>query len=117
LDFYRSEFWNVLALDFINNQIIATELFDTGVNMGTGVASLFLQKVLNVTNNNAKDYPDIREDAKVGPLTVGYLNTHKRPADVLKLLNCLQGSRYVDIARSRPANENFMHGWLSRVTI
>ena len=117
LDFYKVEFWDELRLDKVNNQTIANELFDTGVNMGTGTAAIFLQKTLNVLNNNGQGYPDIKEDAKVGPLTLGYLNKHKRPGDVLKLLNCLQGARYVDIARARPANEKFMQSWLTRVAI
>jgi len=117
LDFYKIEFWDELGLDQVYDQTIATELFDTGVNMGTGIAAIFLQKILNVLNNNGHDYPDIKEDAKVGPVTIGYLNKHKRPGDVLKLLNCLQGARYVDIARVRPANEKFMRSWLTRVII
>src|SRR5438034_870259 len=42
-EFYKVEFWDVLSLDFVNNQAIANEMFDTAVNCGTGIAAEFLQ--------------------------------------------------------------------------
>lgn len=117
LDFYKTEFWDALNLDHIQSQSIATELFDTGVNMGTGIAAMFLQQALNATNRNGVNYPDIKEDHQLGPTTIKVLNAHKRPGDVLKLINCLQGARYVDICRANPTNEEFMPGWLTRVAI
>jgi len=115
--FYKAEFWDVLNLDYVKDQKIANELFDTGVNMGIGIAALFLQKSLNVLNRKGSDYPDLKEDAKAGTVTVGYLNSHKSPGNVLKVLNCLQGSRYVDICRANPKMEKYMNGWLTRVVL
>lgn len=97
---------------------IAEELVDTGVNMGPAIASGMLQKALNGLNNKGRDYPDIAEDADVGPATLralkAYLN--KRGAEgeqvLLKALNCLQGARYIELARMRTANETFLYGWL-----
>lgn len=43
LEFYKEQFWDSLSLDLVNDQKIANELFDTGVNMGTGIAAIFLQ--------------------------------------------------------------------------
>jgi lysozyme family protein len=100
------------------SEAIAEELVDTGVNMGPGVAALMLQKALNGLNNQARDYPDIAEDADVGPGTIGALKAYldKRgkegEAVMLKALNCLQGARYIDLARGRAANESFLYGWL-----
>ena len=115
--FYKSEFWDALSLDYVKDQKIANELFDTGVNMGLGIAALFLQHSLNALNRNGADYPDIKEDAKIGPVTVGYLNSHRNPCNVYKVLNCLQGSRYVDLCKANPKNEKFMNSWLSRVSL
>ena len=117
LEFYKKEFWDVIKLDKVTNQDIANELFDTGVNMHHSVAAEFLQRSLNATNRNGKDYPDIDEDGEIGPQTLGVLNAHPRPAQILKLLNCQQGTRYMDICRKRPSQEKFMTSWLSRVTI
>ena len=85
--------------------------------MGLDIAALFLQHSLNVLNRNGVDYPAIKEDAKIGPVTVGYLNSHKNPSNVYKVLNCLQGSRYVDLCKANRRNEKFMNSWLSRVSL
>lgn len=117
LDFFKEEFWDVLSLDQISDQSVATELYDTGVNMGVGIAALFLQTALNVSNRNGADYPDLKEDAVIGLKTVSAMNHHKRPADVLKVLNVLQGARYIDIMKHNPSQEIFFRSWFSRVAI
>lgn len=99
---------------------IAEELFDTGVNMGVGVPAVWLQQWLNGLNRQGKDYADIAEDGKIGPATVGALGRliavrGRLAAEdvVLKGLNCSQGARYLDLARRRSANEDFLFGWLA----
>lgn len=113
--FYKVKFWDYLKLDQINNQKIANELFDTAVNMGQGVAALFLQRSLNVSNRNGKDYADIEIDGSVGALTVNAVNDHPRPDQLLKLLNTLQGAKYIGICEANPSQEIFLNSWLSRV--
>lgn len=100
------------------SETIAEELVDTGVNMGPGVASLFLQQALNGLNNQGRDYADIKEDADIGDGSIRALKAFlaKRGAEgegvLLKALNCLQGARYIELARGRSANESFLYGWL-----
>jgi lysozyme family protein len=115
--FFKENFWNELSLDQVNDQPIAIELYDTGVNMGTGAAAIFLQRVLNVTNKDGQEYPDMTVDARIGPTTIKALNGHKRPGQVLKLLNCLQGARYIDIAEHDHSQEIFMNSWSERIAI
>lgn len=97
---------------------IAEELVDTGVNMGPSVASMFLQKCLNGLNRQGKDYNDIIEDGDVGQATLNALRAYIRTRGaegvtvMLKALNCLQGARYIELARGRGANETFLYGWL-----
>jgi lysozyme family protein len=117
LEFYKEEFWDVMCLDQVQNQDIANEMYDTGVNMDPRFPIEFLQKALNVTNRNGKEYPDVVVDGKMGAKTVAALNAHPRPKQILTLLNCQQGTRYMDIARSNPIQEKFMTSWLSRVVI
>lgn len=117
LSFYKKEFWDVLNLDNIQDQGIATELFDTGVNMGTYIAAVFLQKALNVLNRNQGDYADLPVTGKVGTLTTEAVNLQKQPGDVLKILNCLQGARYVEICLANPKQEKFIRSWLNRITL
>ena len=115
LDFYKRQFWDVMKLDQVRFQDIAEELFDTGVNMHHETVVEFLQKALNATNRNGRDYPDIDEDGKMGNQTLRVLNGHPRPKQLLKLLNCQQGVRYMEICRRKPSQEKFMNSWLSRV--
>ena len=113
--FYKSKFWDYLKLDQVNNQKIANELFDTAVNMGQGIAALFLQRSLNVSNRNGKDYADLQLDGNIGPVTISTLNNHPRQEQVLKLLNTLQGAKYIGICEANPSQEIFLTSWLSRV--
>lgn len=104
--------------------IIAEELIDTGVNMGVGTASKFLQRALNGLNREQRDYPDMREDGHIGPATLAaleaYLDVRGPGGDAVmsKALNCMQGARYFEIVEGRPQNESFIFGWLrARVNI
>lgn len=97
---------------------VGEELFDTGVNMGPGVPGLWFQQCLNALNDGARLYADIREDGVTGPATLAAFRAYRAArgaaADtvMLKALNCLQGARYVALARTRAANEAFLFGWL-----
>lgn len=120
-EIYRDTYWK--APGFANvasvTAQVAAELFDTGVNMGTGVASGFLQRALNALNRNQQDYADLKIDRKIGPATIKALQAFctirgKKGATVLtKALDALQGERYIALAESRPANEAFLYGWLA----
>jgi lysozyme family protein len=98
---------------------IAAELFDTGVNMGPGVAVSFLQRALNALNRGASDYADIVPGVRIDDATVAALTTflNKRAPHgervLMKALEALQGERYLDLAERRPANEAFLYGWLA----
>lgn len=97
---------------------IAAELIDTGVNMGTGVASQFLQQALNAFNEQGARYPDLKVDGQIGLKTISNLQAFLKhrgkegESVMLKALNCLQGARYIAITESRPANEGFVYGWI-----
>lgn len=107
-------FDKVLAI----SPLIAEEMIDTGVNMGTGVPGVWLQRILNALNQQAKLYPDIAVDGHIGPSTLAALKSfiHKRGADgpkvIARALNCLQGARYIEISEKRAENEAFLYGWL-----
>jgi lysozyme family protein len=99
---------------------VAAELFDTGVNMGPGVATTFLQRALTALNRNGKDYPDLVPDGRIGPRTLaaidGFLQARGRRGGetvLLRALEALQGERYLRLAERRPANEAFLYGWLA----
>lgn len=99
---------------------IALELFDTGANMGPGVAATFLQRALTALNRNGRDYPDLVPDGRIGPRTLAALDaflsvrgTGGGQTILLRALEALQGERYLRLAEKRPANEAFLYGWLA----
>ena len=100
------------------SQSIASELFDTGINCGTATASMMLQRVLNVMNNQGAFYGDLKVDGAIGPATLTALDRFlaKRGKEgesvFLKSLNCLQGERYIDLAERRQKDESFVYGWI-----
>lgn len=117
---YAVTYWDGPGLQPVAeiSEAVAAELFDTGVNMGPGIASVFLQRALNGLNRQGVDYPDVIADGHIGPKTIAALEAYfsKRGADagpvLLGLLNALQGERYLDICSGRPASEDFLFGWI-----
>lgn len=97
---------------------IAEELTDTGVNCGTAIATIFLQRALNAFNRRGERYPDADVDGSIGGQTLAclkaYLDWRKEEGVtvMLKALNCLQGERYIDLAERRPKDEDYVYGWI-----
>jgi lysozyme family protein len=121
LGIYRRRYWTQPGFDQVADVMpeVAAELFDTGVNMGPGVAAGFLQRSLNALNRRGADWPDLVVDRSIGPATMDalrrFVTVRGRAAEavLLRALNALQGARYIEIAESRQANESFVFGWLS----
>lgn len=107
-------FMRIVAL----NAAIGEELVDSGVNCGTSRPGPWLQRTLNLLNRQAKLFPDLVVDGKLGPATQAALLhvLRHRGADgekvILRTLNCLQGAHYMEITERRAANEEFFFGWM-----
>ena len=123
---YRREFWERLRLDEIAqlSEAIAEEMFDTEVNTPAGTAIVFLQRSLNVLNREHQDYADLKIDGRMGPATIdalrAYLAKRGRMGEtvLLRALNVLQGTHYIELAERRQKDEAFVLGWLlNRVRI
>jgi lysozyme family protein len=118
---YKRAYWHRPGFDRVARlaPVLAAELFDTGINMGTGTATFFLQRALNALNRNGRDYDDIAADRKIGTRTLAALDAFLRRRgatgeDVLrKAIEALQGARYIELAEKRSANEAFLFGWLA----
>ena len=72
LNIYRRRYWSGPRLDSLAAiaPAVATEVFDTGVNMGVGIAIRFLQRSLNVLNRQQHDWPDVVVDGRIGAATL-----------------------------------------------
>ncbi len=117
---YKRLYWLKPCFDKVaaHTPALAAELFDTGINMGTGTATAFLQRALNALNREGRDYADLTIDRQVGPATIAALQAflRKRGASgesvLLKAVEALQGAHYINIAEARPSQEAFVYGWL-----
>lgn len=121
---YLDKYWTAPRLDQVATicPAVSEELLDTGVNMGTGTATRFLQRALNVLNREGKLYPDIVVDGGIGKMTLAALSAYLKARGkdgetvLLRTLNAQQGARYIDLAERSPSQEEFIHGWfLKRV--
>ena len=118
---YRARYWTGPGLDRIAalSAPVAARLFDLGVNMGPGVGVTFLQRALNVLNEQGGDFADIAADGVVGPALAAALAALLRrrgpagEAVLVKAITCLQGARYIELAEARAANEAFEFGWFA----
>jgi lysozyme family protein len=118
---YKRLYWFAPGFDkvAIAAPKLAAELFDTGINMGTGTATGFLQRALNALNRNGSDYRDVTVDRRIGPATLLALNAFFRQRGavgetvLLKAVEALQGAHYVRLAETRPSQEAFLYGWLT----
>ncbi|MFM2409397.1 MAG: hypothetical protein RL481_225 [Pseudomonadota bacterium] len=118
---YKRLYWLSPCFDALAERApkLAAELFDTGINMGTGTATGFLQRALNALNREGADYPDLRIDRQIGPATLAaldaFLKKRGRAGEsvLLKAVEALQGAHYLNIAEARPSQEAFVYGWLA----
>lgn len=123
-EIYKFKYWDSLSLDLFPSRELTTELFEIGVNLGVTRAGEFLQRSLNVLNDRQNHYKDIKVDGDVGPVTINALDhyVYKRGFEgivvLVKMINCLQGNFYVELAERREKDERFIYGWYkNRVVI
>lgn len=102
-----------------HSELIAWEVFDTGVLCGTGTGIRFLQQALSAFNQSGTLYPDLSDDGVLGSKTLSALEAyldHRGPTGevvLLKALNCLQGAYFIKLAELREQNESFVYGWIN----
>lgn len=95
---------------------IATELIDTGINMGPHKAAEFLQRWLN--GFNVGYYHDLFVDGRVGPVTIKALKRYLEDRGgegeevLLSGMNCSQGERYLELTEARKKDRKFLYGWM-----
>ncbi|EXI36650.1 glycosyl hydrolase 108 family protein [Acinetobacter baumannii 846928] len=119
---YKKQYWTAPRFDQVNviSSAVAEELLDTGVNCGTGFAKPLLQRALNLLNNQGKGgWPDLSVDGIYGPATLNALKTYlaKRGKEgekvLVRVLNIMQGQRYIEICERNPSQEQFFYGWIA----
>lgn len=119
-DFYEINYWDKMKCSHITDPRLAIDVFDTAVNCGTGAAGKFLQRALNVLNNRAKYWGDLKVDGAVGAKSIQALeraNFMSKAALVHTAFTVIRGAFYIDIMERRESQEQFAVTWLNRLWI
>lgn len=111
-DIYKREYAEKPGFTVFPSEV-AAELFDTGVNMGTGAATKFLQRAVNALAGSG-----ITVDGKMGPATRNAVNTYlasrsNASSILVKALNGLQCVRYIEIVEGNATQRRFINGWIA----
>ena len=118
--FYEERYWDVNGLDDFEDQAVANEMFDTGVNMGIGRAAKFLQESLNYLNRNGSLFADLVVDGAIGKASLSAMNeieSHNDTEILLIMLNVCQGRHYMEYMKKSPTQEKYARGWFKRVKL
>lgn len=100
--FYKRNYWDAIKGDSIINQEIAENIYDFGVNAGTGVAAKLAQVVVGVT-----------PDGILGEKSLMALNSID--ADRFKAVYALAKiARYRDIVKRDRTQIKWLMGWINR---
>lgn len=99
---FKTQFWDRIKGDSVDNQEVANIFFDGVVNHGTTGIKI-MQRVLGVT-----------DDGIVGPLTMSKLNG-SNPSQVYQAYKDARRRFYQELATTKPALAVFLNGWLRRI--
>ncbi|MGH9568805.1 MAG: glycoside hydrolase family 108 protein [Candidatus Angelobacter sp.] len=114
----RRDYWTPMRLAELQQQNLASKLFDMGVNMGVRQAAIYAQRAVNgcaappgAAGPRANGC--VQEDGVIGERTIAALNA----ADPIRLYELLcEWSRrhYAHIAAINPAQAVNVSGWMRR---
>ncbi len=102
-EIYRHDYWNVVRGDEIKSQLVAENLFDTGVNMGNGRAIKLAQMALGLKPIDGRATPEF----------IAALNAVE-PSRFIADFTLAKVARYVGLCNSNRSQSKFLLGWLNR---
>lgn len=100
--FYKQNFWDVNKLDLINDQQLANNVYDFGVNSGVNKGAKTLQAACGVT-----------VDGIIGSKTIACVNGGNAK-DIYEKYNSLRSDFYHKLA-ANPGQAKFLKSWMSRI--
>jgi lysozyme family protein len=107
VELYRIHFWDRYGYGEIEDQDIATKVFDCTVNMGPSSGHKILQRALRAVGHSQVD-----DDGVLGNITITAANNS--PNGVAIVMKSEQAARYREIVARDPEKKVFMKGWLRR---
>jgi lysozyme family protein len=100
---YKRFYWDVMNLDQVFDQGIATALFDMGVLCGTGTATRLCQEVLGITPISTAMHQQVIDALNASTDDVfipAFAARHRQ--------------RFEQIVKNNPSQQVFLKGWLNR---
>ncbi len=101
-ELYRAQWWDRYRYGLINDQAIATKIFDLSVNMGPKQAHILAQRALRAAGKL------VLEDGVLGPITLQSINDYASRG-ILPALRSEAAGFYRSLNKPR-----FIGGWLNR---
>lgn len=119
IDIYKALYWRY---DGVASQMIATKLFDIGVNTGLTVVVRIVQQAINfhprVRQIATRTVAPVDVDGLWGPATLNAINALSRSDTdrhmLFQAMALFQAKRYCDIVTANPTQLDFIGGWLKR---
>lgn len=105
-DFYLTSFWNKNRYNIINDQRIATKIFDLAVNMGSYAAHKIAQRAVRAATGIK-----LLEDGVLGFNTFSAIN--KANSDLLYVALKSEAAGYYRSIKYN-GSKDFINGWLNR---
>lgn len=105
---YRVHFWDKYGYSRINDQIVATKVFDLAVNLGGKIAHIAAQRAVRAAIGWK-----LVEDGELGTQSITMINMAK-PFILMAALKSEAAGEYRLIVQKKPEMITFLLGWLSR---
>lgn len=112
--YYLNTWWTPNNFQLINDDGLATWLFDHAVNCGTPTVIKILQTVIQDAMHAANVWTGISIDGQLGPKTAELVNKYYTKDMGLKIQERLW-NHYLKIIEVHPEDQKFYHGWHNRV--
>lgn len=112
VNIYRAAWWDKFGYERINDQTIATKVFDLSVNMGAKRAHIILQTALNKAFGL-----QIPTEGNLGPMTCGAINSATDGEGEQQLLDVFCEETwgfYQRLIAKKPTLGVFAKGWKNR---
>lgn len=106
---YREHWWERYGFGRLQDQRVATKLFDLAVNLGPRLATRLFQQALNHCG------AQLLVDGFLGERTIGAAN-RAAPECVLAELRALAAAHYRSLAAKDPKYLPYLKGWLERAS-
>lgn len=100
--FYKSNYWDKVKGDDLQDQSVANSIFDFAVNAGVSVSSKLAQEVVKA-----------KADGVIGKATIAAIN-NTAPDYFLALFTVAKINRYISIVEAKPTSKKFFYGWIRR---